>query len=262
MMQAMSIAATGMDAEDTQLQVIANNLANASTPGFKAGRALFQDLTYEDQRLAGTLSSQVNQVPTGTSIGLGTRTAGVDKIFTEGQLQQTNNPLDIAVEGDGFFQITLPDGTLAYSRDGSFRLNQSGQLVTVDGYPLLPGINVPQGARNITIGPNGVVSVQVNNQNVATQVGQLQLVRFLNPAGLEPLGQNLYTATQAAGPPQIGIPGENGFGTVMQGFLEGSNTSVVQELVGLIEAQRAYEASSKAIQVADTMWGDANGLIA
>jgi flagellar basal-body rod protein FlgG len=261
MLQALSIATTGMEAQETRIQVIANNLANASTPGFKVSRARFQDLVYLDRRQAGTLSSQVSQVPTGESVGLGARTAAVDKIFTEGQLEQSGNPLDVAIEGDGFFQITLPDGSIAYTRDGSFRLDQNGRLVTLDGYPLLPNINVPQGARNVTIGPDGTVSVQINNQTLPTQLGQVQVVRFLNAAGLQPVGQNLSLQTQASGPPQIGVGGQNGFGQIAQSFLEMPNASVVQEMVGLIEAQRAYEASSKAVQVADQMQSMANGLV-
>lgn len=261
MIEAMSIASTGMQAQETRIQVISNNLANASTPGFKVSRARFQDLLYINQRQAGTQSSQVSFVPTGESIGLGTRTAAVDQIFTEGQLDNTGNPLDVAIQGDGFFQVSLPDGTIGYTRDGSFRLDQNGRLVTLDGYSMLPGINVPQGARNITIGADGTVSVQVNSQTVPTQAGQLQIIKFLNPAGLQPMGQNLYVQTQAAGPPQAGVAGQNGFGSIAQGFLEMPNASVVQELVGLIEAQRAYEASSKAVQVSDQMLGIANGLI-
>ena len=261
MLQAMSIAATGMEAQETRIQVIANNLANASTPGFKVSRARFQDLLYVNERQAGTQSSQVSQVPTGASLGLGTHTAAVDKIFTEGQLESTGNPLDVAIQGDGFLQVTLPDGTVAYTRDGSLRLDQNGRLVTLDGYTLLPGINVPQGARNLTIAPDGTVSVQINNQTVPSQVGQIQVIKFLNAAGLEPIGQNLFTQSQAAGPPQVGIAGQNGFGLITQGFLEMPNISVVQELVGLIEAQRAYEASSKAVQISDQMQGIANGLV-
>jgi len=261
MLQALSTAATGMQAQETRIQVISNNLANASTPCFKVSRARFQDLLYVTQRQAGTRSSQTSFVPTGETIGLGTQTAAVDQIFTEGELSQTGNPFDVAIQGDGFFQVSLPDGTISYTRDGSFRLDQNGRLVTLDGYTLLPGINVPQGARNITIGPDGTVSVQVNNQSVPTQVGQLQIIKFLNPAGLQPIGQNLYTQSQAAGPPQVGVAGQNGFGTAAQGFLEMPNESVVQELVGLIEAQRAYEAASKAVQVSDQMQGIANGLI-
>jgi flagellar basal-body rod protein FlgG len=261
MLQALSIAATGMQAQETRIQVIANNLANASTPGFKVSRARFQDLLYVTNRQAGTQSSQVSYVPTGITIGLGTRTAAVDQVFTEGELQQTGNPLDVAIQGQGFFQISMPDGSIAYTRDGSFRIDQNGRLVTLDGYPVIPGINIPQGAHHITIGPDGTVSVQVNNQAVPTQIGQLQIVQFVNPAGLEPLGQNLYRQAEAAGPPQTGIASENGFGSIQQGFLEMSNASVVQELVGLIEAQRAYEASSKAVQVADQMQGTANGLV-
>jgi flagellar basal-body rod protein FlgG len=261
MLQAISTAATGMQARETEIQVIANNLANASTPGFKVSRAQFQDLLYVTQRQAGTQSSQVSFVPTGTTIGLGTKTAAVDQIFTEGELDNTGNPTDVAIQGDGFFQVSLPDGSIAYTRDGSFRTDQNGRLVTLDGYALLPGITIPQGARNLTIGPDGTVSVQVNNQTTPTTVGQLQLIRFLNPAGLQPMGQNLYSQSQASGAPQTGIGGQNGFGSISQGFLEMPNESTVQELVSLIEAQRAYEASSKAVSTADQMQGIANGLI-
>jgi flagellar basal-body rod protein FlgG len=250
-----------MNAQETRIEVISNNLANASTPGFKVSRAQFQDLLYVTERQAGTQSSQVSQVPTGQSVGLGTRTAAVDQIFTEGQLQSTGNPTDVAIQGDGFFQVSLPDGTVSYTRDGSFRLDQNGRLVTLDGYAVLPGINIPQNARNLTIAPDGTISVQVGNQTTPTQVGQLQIIKFLNPAGLQPIGQNLYTQSQAAGPPQTGIAGQNGFGSVLQGSLEMPNDSVVNELVGLIEAQRAYEAGSKAVQVADNMQSVANGLI-
>ncbi|HVN29565.1 MAG TPA: flagellar basal-body rod protein FlgG [Candidatus Binataceae bacterium] len=257
----MSTAATGMQAQETQIQVIANNLANASTPGFKVSVARFQDLLYVNERQAGTQSSQTSFVPTGESIGLGSKTAAVDQVFTEGELQNTGNPLDVAVQGNGFFQVSMPDGSIAYTRDGSFRTDQNGRVVTLDGYAVLPGINIPQNAQNITIGPDGTVSVQVGNQVQPTQVGQFQLMNFLNPAGLQPTGQNLYKQTQASGSPQSGIAGQNGFGSVAQGFLEMPNESTVQELVGLISAQRAYEASSKAVQVADQMQSIANGLI-
>jgi len=260
-LQALSIAATGMQAQETRIQVISNNLANASTPGFKVSRARFQDLLYVSTRQAGTQSSQVSYVPTGEKVGLGTKTAAVDQIFTEGELNNTGNPLDVAIQGDGFFQISRPDGSLAYTRDGSFRLDQNGRLVTLDGYATLPGISVPQGAQNLTIGPDGTISVQVGTQSTPTQVGQLQIVRFINPAGLQPLGQNLYAQSQAAGSPQTGIAGQNGFGSVSQGFLEMPNESTVQELVELIEAQRAYEAGSKAVQESDQMQSIANGLV-
>jgi flagellar basal-body rod protein FlgG len=250
-----------MQAQETQIQVISNNLANASTPGFKVSRAHFQDLLYVNERQAGTQSSQTSFVPTGSSIGLGSRTASVDQIFTEGELDNTGNPLDVAIQGNGFFQVSMPDGSISYTRDGSFRTNQNGQVVTLDGYAVLPGITVPQNAQNMTIGPDGTVSVQVGSQTQPTQVGQFQIINFLNPAGLQPIGQNLYKLTQAAGSPQTGIGGQNGFGSVAQGFVEMPNESTVQELVGLISAQRAYEASSKAVQVADQMQSMANGLI-
>ena len=261
MLQALSIASTGMQAQETNIDVIANNLANASTPGFKVSRARFQDLLYVTERQAGTQSSQVSFVPTGQSIGLGTKTAAVDQIFTEGELDNTGNPLDVAIQGDGFFQLTLPDGSIAYTRDGSFRTNQNGQLVTLDGYTLQPGISIPAGSNNVTIGPDGTISALVGNQTNPTQVGQLQIVRFINEAGLQPLGQNLYKQSEAAGAPQIGIGGQNGFGSVLQGFIEMPNESVVQELVGLISAQRAYEAGSKAVESADNMQSIANNLI-
>jgi flagellar basal-body rod protein FlgG len=261
MLQAMSTAATGMQAQETQIEVISNNLANASTPGFKVSRAHFQDLLYVDKRQAGTQSSQTSFVPTGEAIGLGSKTASVDQIFTEGQLDNTGNPLDIAIQGNGFFQVTMPDGTLAYTRDGSFRTDQNGHVVTLDGYQVTPGISIPQNAQNVTIGPDGTVSVQVGNQTLPTTVGQFQLINFLNPAGLQPMGQNLYKQTQASGSPQNGIGGQNGFGSIAQGFLEMPNESTVTELVGLISAQRAYEAGSKAVQVADDMQNTANGLV-
>jgi flagellar basal-body rod protein FlgG len=261
MLQAMSTAATGMQAQETQIQVISNNLANASTPGFKVSRAHFQDLLYVNERQAGTQSSQSSFVPTGSSIGLGSKTASVDEVFTEGELDNTGNPLDIAIQGSGFFQVSMPDGSIAYTRDGSFRTDQNGRVVTLDGYQVMPGINIPQNAQNLTIGPDGTVSVQVGNQTLPTQVGQFQLINFLNPAGLQPTGQNLYKQTQASGAPQTGIGGQNGFGSIAQGFIEMPNESTVQELVGLISAQRAYEASSKAVQVADDMQSTANGLI-
>jgi flagellar basal-body rod protein FlgG len=261
MLQAMSTAATGMQAQEEQIQVISNNLANASTPGFKVSRAHFQDLLYVTERQAGTQSSQSSFVPTGLSVGLGTKTASVDEVFTEGELDNTGNPLDVAIQGNGFFQVSMPDGSIAYTRDGSFRTDQNGRVVTLDGYAVMPGINIPQNSQNITIGPDGTVSAQVGNQTLPTQVGQLQLINFLNPAGLQPLGQNLYKQSQASGAPQTGIAGQNGFGSIAQGFIEMPNESTVQELVGLISAQRAYEASSKAVQVADQMQNTANGLI-
>jgi flagellar basal-body rod protein FlgG len=261
MLQAMSTAATGMQAQEEQIQVISNNLANASTPGFKVSRAHFQDLLYVDERQAGTQSSQSSFVPTGSEVGLGTKTASVDQVFTEGELDNTGNPLDVAVQGSGFFQVSMPDGSIDYTRDGSFRTDQNGRLVTLDGYQVMPGINIPQNAQNITIGPDGTVSAQIGSQTQPTQVGQLQLINFLNPGGLQPVGQNLYKQSQASGAPQTGIAGQNGFGSIAQGFLEMPNESTVQELVGLISAQRAYEASSKAVTVADQMQNTANGLI-
>jgi flagellar basal-body rod protein FlgG len=261
MLQALSTAATGMQAQEVEIQVIANNLANASTPGFKVSRAREQDQLYVDQRLAGSMSSQASFVPTGVSIGLGVRTAAVDKIFTEGELNNTGNPLDVAIEGDGFIQVQLPGGQIGYTRDGSLRVNQNGQLTTLDGYMIMPAVTMPSGSENITISPAGQVSAQINNSATPTVLGQLQLVRFVNPAGLQPYGQNLYLQSTASGPPQIGIAGQNGYGTFMQGYLEMPNESVVAEMVNLIQAQQAYEAGSKATQVAAQMMTEASNLV-
>ncbi|MGH7906353.1 MAG: flagellar basal-body rod protein FlgG [Candidatus Binataceae bacterium] len=261
MLQALDTAATGMQAQEMQIQVIANNLANASTPGFKVSRAREQDQVYIDDRLAGSLSSQQSFVPTGTSVGLGVRTAAVDKIFTQGELNNTGNPLDVAIEGDGFVQIQLPGGQTAYTRDGSMRVNQNGQFTTLDGYLVMPAVTVPSGAENLTISQGGQVSAQINNSAAPAVLGQIQLVRFVNPGGLQPYGQNLYLQSIASGPPQVGVPGQNGYGTIMQGYLEMPNESVVTEMVNLIEAQQAYEAGSKATQVAAQMMSTASNLV-
>ena len=262
MLQAMSTAATGMQAQETQIQVISNNLANASTPGFKVSRAHFQDLLYVNERQAGTQSSQTSFVPTGSSIGLGAKTASVDQVFTEGELDNTGNPLDVAIQGNGFFQVSMPDGSISYTRDGSFRLDQNGKLVD------------PRRLRRDARHQRAAGRAQSDYRSRWNRFGAGREIRPCRarsgsfrssissiPSGLQPLGQNLYSQTQASGPPQTGIAGQNGFGSVAQGFLEMPNESTVQELVGLISAQRAYEASSKAVQVADQMQNTANGLI-
>ena len=250
---ALWIAKTGLDAQQTRLSVTANNLANANTTGFKRDRAIFQDLIYQNVRQAGGQTSQDTQLPTGLAIGTGVRTAATEKIFTQGNLVQTNNSLDVAIEGRGFFQVLLPDGTIAYSRDGSFQLDSTGQMVTSSGYQLQPGIAIPDGAQSVTIGEDGTVTVQLPGNTSPTQVGSIQTVDFINPSGLQAMGQNLFLETAASGSPQAGTPSLNGLGRVLQGSLETSNVNTVEELVNMIESQRAYEMNSKAISTADQM---------
>jgi flagellar basal-body rod protein FlgG len=249
---ALWAAKTGLDAQQTRLAVTSNNLANVSTAGFKKGRAVFEDLLYQSVRQVGGATSQDTQAPSGVHLGTGVRVVATEKIYTQGNFSQTDNALDLAIEGRGFFQIQLPDGNTAYTRDGNFQVNAQGQMVTSSGYILQPGISIPDGAQTITISRDGVVSVQTN-AGPPTQVGQLQLTDFINPAGLQPLGENLLVETVASGPAQTGSPGQNGLGTTLQGFFESSNVNVVEELVNMIETQRAYEMNSKAISTADQM---------
>lgn len=253
MIRALYSAATGMNAQETNIDVISNNLANVNTVGFKKGRADFQDLMYQYVVEPGAPTSQTTSNPTGVQVGLGVKTSSVQKVFTQGDLSSTGNQLDVAIEGDGFFQIQRPDGTFAYTRSGSFQLDQTGQLVTSDGYIVAPGITVPQDSLGITIAQDGTVTVKQPNNAAPTQVGQLTAVRFPNNAGLRALGQNLYEETQASGTPVNGIFNQQGFGRLNQGFLESSNVSVVEQVVNMITAQRAYEASSKGITTADEM---------
>jgi flagellar basal-body rod protein FlgG len=250
---ALWAAKTGLDAQQTKLAVTSNNLANVSTAGFKKGRAVFEDLLYQNIRQVGGATSQDTQAPSGVHLGTGVRVVATEKIYTQGGFTQTDNALDVAVEGRGLFQIQLPDGSTAYTRDGNFQMNAQGQLVTSSGYIVQPGITVPDGAQSITISRDGVVSVRVGGQDSPVQVGQLQLTDFVNMAGLEPLGENLLTETVASGPAQTGTPGQNGLGTILQGFFEASNVNVVEELVNMIETQRAYEMNSKAISTTDQM---------
>jgi flagellar basal-body rod protein FlgG len=249
----MWIAKTGLDAQQTRMSVISNNLANVNTTGFKRGRAVFQDLLYQNVRQAGAQSSQDTQLPSGLSLGTGVRTVATEKLFTQGNVVQTSNSLDIAIEGRGFFQILLPDGTLAYSRDGSFQLDNNGQMVTSTGYVLQPGITLPANVLSVNVGEDGVVSVTTQGASAPTQVGTLQLTDFINPAGLQAIGQNLFLETAASGSPQTGTPGLTGLGRLVQGALETSNVNTVEELVNMIETQRAYEMNSKAIATADQM---------
>jgi flagellar basal-body rod protein FlgG len=253
MFSSLWIAKTGLDAQQTRMAVTSNNLANVNTTGFKRSRAAFEDLIYQNERQPGAQSSQATQVPSGTMVGTGVRVVGTEKLFTQGEVVQTNNPLDIAVQGRGFLQVTMPDGTVAYTRDGSFHLNSDGQIVTNSGYPIEPALTVPANAQSITIGNDGTVSVQLPGQAAPAQIGTVQTADFINPAGLEARGENLFVETASSGAPQTGTPGLNGLGTLMQGSLESSNVNVVEELVNMIETQRAYEMNSKAISATDQM---------
>jgi flagellar basal-body rod protein FlgG len=253
MFSSLWIAKTGLDAQQTRMAVTSNNLANVNTTGFKRARAAFEDLMYQNDRQPGAQSSQATQVPAGTMVGTGVRVVGTEKLFSQGELVETNNPLDIAVQGRGFLQVTMPDGTVAYTRDGSFHLNSDGQIVTNSGYPVEPALTVPANAQSITIGSDGSVSVALPGQAAPAQIGTVQTADFINPAGLEPRGENLFVETASSGAPQTGTPGLNGLGTITQGSLESSNVNVVEELVNMIETQRAYEMNSKAISASDQM---------
>jgi flagellar basal-body rod protein FlgG len=253
MIRSLWISKTGLDAQQTNLDVIANNLANVSTTGFKRSRAVFEDLLYQTLRAPGAQSSQQTQVPTGLQVGTGVRPVATERIFTQGNLQQTGNAFDMAINGQGFLQVQMPDGTTGYTRDGSFHVDAQGQVVTSNGYPLLPTVTVPANATKVTIGADGTVSINVPGQVNTQNVGSIQLANFINPAGLQPLGQNLFLETGASGAPQAGTPGTNGLGLLNQGYVETSNVNVVEELVSMIQAQRAYEINSKAIQTSDQM---------
>jgi flagellar basal-body rod protein FlgG len=253
MNQALWVAKTGLDAQQTRMTVISNNLANANTTGFKSDRASFQDLMYQNLRQPGAASSQQTQLPSGLTVGTGVHVVSTQKQFTEGNIQTSGNALDLAINGRGFFQVLMPDGSTAYTRDGSFQLNAQGQMVTSSGYTLQPGIQIPAAAQSITIGSDGTVSVQVAGQTNPVQVGTLTLTDFINPAGLQSNGQNLYTETASSGPAQQAAPGLSGMGTLQQGATESSNVNVVEQLVDMIETQRAYEMNSKAISTVDSM---------
>ncbi len=250
---ALWVAKSGLDAQQTRLNVVSNNLANVSTTGFKRSRAIFEDLLYQNVRQVGAQTSQDTMLPSGLSLGTGVRTVATEKLHTQGNIVQTENALDVAIQGRGFFQIKRPDGQISYSRDGSFHLDSQGQLVTSNGYLLQPGIAIPENALSVTIGVDGVVSVLMPGNAQPNQVGALQLTDFINPAGLEPVGENLFLETAASGAPQAGTPGQQGLGTVLQGSVESSNVNAVEELVNLIETQRAYEMNSKAISTTDQM---------
>jgi len=253
MNQALWIAKTGLDAQQTKMANIANNLANAGTTGFKRSRAIFSDLLYQNVRQVGAQSSQDTQLPSGLMIGTGVRTVATEKLFTQGNLSQTDNLLDMAIQGRGFFQVLLPDGSQAYTRDGSFQVDNQGQLVTSNGYTVQPALTIPENAQSITIANDGTVSASLPGSSGVTQIGTVQLADFVNPAGLQAMGDNLYLESSASGSPQSGNPGINGLGTVVQGYVESSNVNVVEELVNMIETQRAYEMNSRAISTTDQM---------
>lgn len=253
MIRSLWISKTGLDAQQTQMDVIANNLANVSTNGFKRSRAVFEDLLYQNIRQPGAQSSQQTQLPSGLQLGTGVRPVATERNFSQGNLQQTSNDKDVAIQGAGFFQILLPDGTTAYTRDGSFQVDSQGQLVTASGFPVQPAITIPANATSLSIGRDGTVTVTQAGSSAATQVGSLQLATFINPAGLMAKGENLFVETAASGNANTNTPGTNGAGLLSQGYVETSNVNVVEELVNMIQTQRAYEINSKAITTSDQM---------
>jgi len=258
MNQALWVAKTGLDAQQTRMSVISNNLANTNTSGFKRDRASFEDLLYRQVRQPGGSSSQQTQLPTGLQLGTGVRVVATSKSFEQGAPQQTGRALDVMINGRGFFEVALPDGTPAYTRVGSFEISQEGELITSSGYPIQPGIQIPEGIQSLTIGKDGTISVKMHGEAAELEIGALTLTDFVNPSGLQAKGENLYVETTASGPAQNGAPGLNGLGTLDQNMLEGSNVNVVEELVSMIETQRAYEMNAKAISTTDSMLGYLN----
>jgi flagellar basal-body rod protein FlgG len=252
MIRSLWIAKTGMEAQQTQMDTVSNNLANVSTTGFKKSRAIFEDLLYQNVRQPGAQSSQQTKLPSGMQVGTGVRAVAIERIHTQGNPQKTGNDKDMMINGNGFFNVLLPDGTTAYTRDGSFQRDENGQMVTSSGFVLQPAITIPINADNITVGKDGTVSIKVGNQP-PQQIGSLQLSTFINPTGLESKGENLYVETGSSGAPQSNTPGTNGSGDILQGFVESSNVNVVEEMVNMIQTQRAYEINSKAITTSDQM---------
>lgn len=250
---ALWVAKTGLDAQQTRMQVVSNNLANVNTTGFKKDRAVFEDLIYQNVRQAGGQATQDTLLPTGLNLGTGVRVVATEKQHAQGNIVQTENALDMAIEGRGFFQILQSDGDIAYTRDGTFQVDADGQMVTSGGQLLQPNVTLPPNTDQVTIGKDGTVTASVAGQAAPIQVGNIQLAEFVNPAGLEPLGSNLYAETAASGTPQVGVPGLNGLGQIMQGALESSNVNIAEELVNMIETQRAFETNTKAISSADQM---------
>jgi len=252
-MESLWVAKTGLEAQQTRMTVVSQNLANVNTTGYKRQRAMFEDLLYQNVVQSGGMTSQQTEAPTGLNLGTGVRVVATDRQFSQGNIVTTGNQHDVAINGHGFFEILLPDGSQAYTRDGTFQVNADGELVTSSGYTVQPAITVPQGASGLTIGIDGTVTAIPPGQSDAVQIGTLQLTNFVNPAGLQPRGENMFAETQSSGPPEPGTPGLNGLGTLMQGALETSNVNVVEELVSMIETQRAYEMNSRAIETADQM---------
>lgn len=254
MIRSLWVAKTGLDAQQTNLDVISHNLANVSTNGYKRQRAVFEDLLYQTMRQPGAQSSQQSQIPSGLSLGAGARTIATVRNYTQGTLQRTDNSLDMAINGNGFFQIQMPDGSVAYTRDGAFQLDNAGQVVTANGYPLSPAISVPADTLAVSISRDGIVSVtQPGNPPATNQIGNIQLANFVNPAGLQSQGENLYIETASSGAPTPNTPGTNGVGLLNQSFVETSNVNVAEELVSMIQTQRAYELNSKVVQTSDQM---------
>ena len=261
MIRSLWTGATGMDTQQTNIDVIANNLANVNTAGFKKSRADFQELLYQVSRAPGSATSADTVSPTGIQVGLGSRTAAVQKVFSVGDLLRTENELDVAIEGRGFFQVEMPDGTTAYTRSGALKKDGDGRLATSDGYILNPQIVIPENATSISIGQDGSVDVFLDGDSTPTQVGVIELALFSNESGLRSLGRNLYSETDSSGIPVVGLPTEDGFGSLAQGFLEGSNVSVMEEMVNMIAGQRAYEVNSKAVKTSDEMLQMTNNLL-
>ena len=259
--QALWIAKTGLEAQQTRMAITANNLANVNTTGFKRSRAVFEDLLYQNNGQAGAQSSEDTQLNSGLMVGTGVRVVATEKIFNQGNLVQTGNSLDMAIQGRGFFQVLTPEGSLAYTRDGTFQVNADGEIVTAKGFTLDPGITIPEDAQSITISGDGIVSALQPGNSSVTELGTIQIADFVNPAGLQPIGQNLFLETGSSGSPQTGTPGLDGIGTLSQGSLETSNVNTVEELVNMIETQRAYEMNSKAIATAEQMLEFANNTL-
>ena len=253
MIRSLSIAKTGLDAQQTQLDVVANNLANVGTTGFKRSRAVFEDLMYQNLRQSGGQTSDQTRMPSGLQLGTGVRVVATERIHTQGNSTKTDNQKDMMINGDGFFQVLMPDGTAAYTRDGSFQTDQNGQLVTASGYPVQPAITLPPNATSMTVGRDGTVSVVQAGSAASVQIGQIQLATFLNATGLQSSGENLYVETDSSGGANQSAPGQNGAGTLAQGYVESSNVNVVEELVNMIQTQRAYEINSKAVKTSDEM---------
>lgn len=261
MIRSLWTGTTGMHSQQLNIDVISNNLANVSTTGFKKSRADFQDLLYQTMKVPGSQSSADTESPTGILVGLGVKPAAVSKIFSQGDLIQTLNELDVAIEGEGFIQVSMPNGNTGYTRSGALKRDSNGRLTTSDGYPILPAITLPDGSRQITISDSGIVSAIIGADTVSTEIGTIELASFTNNSGLSAIGKNLFAETAASGTPQTGTPGEDGYGTLLQTYLEGSNVNIVEELASMITTQRAYEINSKTIQTSDEMMQTTNNLI-